>query len=563
MISKETTNSIGYQATDASSKSSTVSRPTSRNITAEADPSNKNKSHISGTQVSRYTASSRPSEPTIPPFQKSSKSEQHSQKMSSNRIHGYQRSHSHRTNSVTSGGSKQTRSNPKKKVETNHDSTLNPVRSHTKDTSVTSPTKRKSRRRRNQAKSKSSSSEVRHDHDQSIPTISEDHVLSHTSIKSSQRKSRTLPSPRTSETTTTTTTKNIDENEHVVKKLPMTSFQAGKAHDTRNALYFSQSISLLNNYDCGLKMEMKHIHATINNEGFQNLVRKAFNRLVEVRPRLIYLLSPEEWLHIHILILYARIFDCELHFHRIVLPPEFQIKIPENIQIFEPIVAILSSIGIVDDIDMGVTYIPVAKPYRGDADVHYKPHDKDDVTEFLEWAQYDWLKSWDQVKKGRLERKRMAAENNIKIPQNDGIAQGQCDDDDVMKLTEWEQLALEKWLGWDDELWPSYKQACYVLSRIANFVTMPIKDSLKSGSYAWLLPRRQLDDSIKTIVRVPKPNISPDSWMIAMMLDMSALQPKTTESWYYETNAIDNVPYITDQFIRSAIKSPTRDVATP
>jgi hypothetical protein len=74
----------------------------------------------------------------------------------------------------------------------------------------------------------------------------------------------------------------------------MTSFQAGKAHDTRNALYFSQSISLLNNYDCGLKMEMKHIHATINNEGFQNLVRKAFNRLVEVRPRLIYLLSPEE-----------------------------------------------------------------------------------------------------------------------------------------------------------------------------------------------------------------------------------------------------------------------------
>jgi hypothetical protein len=296
-------------------------------------------------------------------------------------------------------------------------------------------------------------------------------VLSHTSIKSSQRKSRTLPSPRTSETTTTTTTKNIDENEHVVKKLPMTSFQAGKAHDTRNALYFSQSISLLNNYDCGLKMEMKHIHATINNEGFQNLVRKAFNRLVEVRPRLIYLLSPEEWLHIHILILYARIFDCELHFHRIVLPPEFQIKIPENIQIFEPIVAILSSIGIVDDIDMGVTYIPVAKPYRGDADVHYKPHDKDDVTEFLEWAQYDWLKSWDQVKKGRLERKRMAAENNIKIPQNDGIAQGQCDDDDVMKLTEWEQLALEKWLGWDDELWSSYKQACYVFSRIENFVT--------------------------------------------------------------------------------------------
>ena len=157
----------------------------------------------------------------------------------------------------------------------------------------------------------------------------------------------------------------------------------------------------------------------------------------------------------------------------------------------------------------------------------------------------------------------MAAENNIKIPQNDGLAQDQCDDNDVMKLAEWEQLALEKWLGWDDELWFSYKQACYVLCRIANFVTMPIKYSLKSGSYAWPLPRQQVNNSIKTIVRVPKPNINPDSWMIAMMLAMCALEPKTTESWYYETNAINNVPCITDQFIRSAIKSPTRDVATP
>ena len=41
----------------------------------------------------------------------------------------------------------------------------------------------------------------------------------------------------------------------------------------------------------------------------------------------------------------------------------------------------LSSIGIVDEADIGITYIPVARSYRGN-DV-YKPHDKDDVTELL------------------------------------------------------------------------------------------------------------------------------------------------------------------------------------
>jgi hypothetical protein len=88
-----------------SSLRSMISKETPNSI---ADPSNKNKSRISGTQISRTTASSSPSKPTISPSQKSSESEQHSQKMSSNRIHGSQRSHSHRTNPVASGGPKAT-----------------------------------------------------------------------------------------------------------------------------------------------------------------------------------------------------------------------------------------------------------------------------------------------------------------------------------------------------------------------------------------------------------------------------------------------------------------------
>ena len=174
-------------------------------------------------------------------------------------------------------------------------------------------------------------------------------------------------------------------------------------HRIPDALYFGKSVSLLKDCDCGLKTKMKEIHATINNEGYKALVSKAYAKLLEVRPRLRFLLSLAEWLHVHMLLVYTRIFECELHFHRIVLPREFQIAIPDNIVIFEPIGAVISSIGIVEDVDLGVTYIPVARSYRGDDS--YNPHDKDDVTEFSEWTQYDWNSPWDQVETKRLERR--------------------------------------------------------------------------------------------------------------------------------------------------------------
>lgn len=310
-----------------------------------------------------------------------------------------------------------------------------------------------------------------------------------------------------------------------------------------NALNFSESVSFLKDHDCGLKTKTKRIHATINNEGYKTLVRKAYYKLLELRPRLKYLLSLSEWLHVHMLLLYARIFDCELHFYSIVLPRGFQIAVPNKVMVFEPIAAVISSIGIVEEVDTGVTYIPVARSYRG-SDV-YKPHDKDDVTEFLEWTQYDWNSSWYQVEKARLERRKMAAEKNMKIP----MSETQFDD---AKLEEWQQLAVEKWLGWDEDLWFSYNQACYVLDRTGRFVPSR-RDSSKNGSYAWLLPRHTNDTG--TFVRVPRPNLSPDSWMIAVMLHMCALEPTTTATWYYETNSIDNVQYLIDCFLGAAIRA--------
>jgi len=291
-----------------------------------------------------------------------------------------------------------------------------------------------------------------------------------------------------------------------------------------------------------LKTKSQRIHASINNEGYKTLVTKAYEKLLEIRPRLRYLLSLSEWLHVHMLLVYSRIFDCELHFYRITLPREFQIAIPENIMIYEPIAAVISSIGIVEEVEIGVTYIPVARSYRrGDL---YTPHDKDDVTEFLEWTQYDWNSSWHQLEKARLDRRKLAAEKNIKLPET--AAQF-----DFTKLEEWQQLAVEKWLGWDNDLWFSYKQTCYVLGRIGHFVSIP-KGNLTSGSYAWLLPRFTNDAG--AFVRLPKTNLGPDNWMIAVMLDMCTLESKIIDTWYHETNVVDDVQNLIDRFLGAAIK---------
>ena len=53
----------------------------------------------------------------------------------------------------------------------------------------------------------------------------------------------------------------------------------------------------------------------------------------------------------------------------------------------------------------------------------------------------------------------------MKIPET--AAAARLFDDE--KLAEWQQLAVGKWLGWNDDLWFSYQQACYVLDGIAQF----------------------------------------------------------------------------------------------
>lgn len=334
----------------------------------------------------------------------------------------------------------------------------------------------------------------------------------------------------------------------------------GERNRLADAFFFGNSVSLLKDVDPGLKDSASVVHATVHSQRFQSIVTVAYEKLCQVRPRLVFLLSKAEWLHIHCLLLYTRLFDCEMHFHKIDLPSEFQIEIPQDIQVLEPLAAVLSSVGIVEDSLNGVTYVPVPKPCKDDS--QYRPHDPEDVTEFLEWTQkdelgYDWNASWERVELGRRERKQRAEEQGVKLP----IAESKLDiEKHEEKLRDWNLLAVEKWLGWDDELWFSYQQACHVLLRVAEFSAF--QRETKFGTYAWLLPRNEKEDGSLSVI-LPSNSLSADTWMVALMFGFCALPKERTNSWYVESNPVPNVEDVTSQFLESAIKTKSSGISLP
>ena len=314
--------------------------------------------------------------------------------------------------------------------------------------------------------------------------------------------------------------------------------------------FYGKSVSLLKEVDRGLVVKNKEVHATVCCETYKKVVSLAYGKLSTVRPRIQYMMSEAEWIHVHALLLFSRLFECELHYHKITLPEEFQIEIPQDLLVLEPIACVLASLGIVNDDQNGVTYVPVAKPYNGES--HYTPHNPEDVTEFLEWTVkgnlgYDWNASWEEVERGRDARKKLALENGIKLPEIDS----QRDEELEQKLLDWNLLALEKWLGYDDELWFCYHQATHVLARVAEFTPNP--RDLKTGSYAWLLPREESDEG-EYFVRAPRPSLTADTWMIALIFDLCALPQKRTSTWYVESKVMKNIESVTEAFLEASFK---------
>jgi hypothetical protein len=316
-------------------------------------------------------------------------------------------------------------------------------------------------------------------------------------------------------------------------------------------------------------------------------VEKSYLFILELRPRLRYLFSLSEWIHIHALILYARVFDCELAASGITLPlpPQFRIELPHHLSVLEPLAVVLESIGIVEDRAKGVRYIPVAKPrvfgeeeqvrqegqgkqgdYDTKANIVYnninekKPYvrpDPEDVTEFLEWTQYPWTQSWIKVEQAREARLVMALADGIMLPTKSSTV-------NHAKLLEWEHLALEKWLGWDDALWFAYDQTVEIFQNQLSFVPFPNQSPW--GTYSWLLARHVIREATYNtnrgneavaMCRLPNPGLPPEVWMIGLLFNFSGvpLEDQLRLEWYYETVPTNGIPDRLLVFLASAVIS--------
>ena len=299
-----------------------------------------------------------------------------------------------------------------------------------------------------------------------------------------------------------------------------------------------------------LSSDKETIYSSVKCDAYLKAAELAYQKLLDVRPRLSFLFSLAEWRHVHALLLYARVWDCELSAARLRRPTEFRIKVPKTIKVLAPLAAVLRSIGIVEDDGLGAIYIPVARKLK--PGYRYRQPDPEDVTEFLEWTQYDWKGSWALVEAERKVRKAAAAEHHINPP--DPLAPSERRGN----VADWESQAVELWLRYDDDLWFSYQQASSILARRASFVEFPTSPK---GSYAWLIPRQDDEDGrsskskeLGPACRMPRKTLPKDDWIIAILFDMSALPHERTCTWYHRIQAAKPAAEIMDHFVGSAIR---------
>lgn len=301
----------------------------------------------------------------------------------------------------------------------------------------------------------------------------------------------------------------------------------------------SETTTFLMNSFVGLATEETTRYVNLKHDEYLHAVEEMYLILLEIRPRLRYILSLAEWCHIHMILFYSRVFDCELEATK-VSQQEFKIYIPPETKVIEPLANVLDSIGIVNDSTFGLCYVPVAKPIKN---AEYKVHDPEDVTEFLEWTQYSWGDSWTKVERAREARHAMAEADRVPYKE-------QAFPTNTEKFLDWESLALEKWIGWDQSLWFAYKQAVALLSRRVRFHEI---STSPRGTYSWILPVLK-NECDQVVCRVPMPTVNPVDCMMALLFDLSGLAETHFLSWSSETKPLDNRDLLRKQYLRSALK---------
>jgi hypothetical protein len=108
-----------------------------------------------------------------------------------------------------------------------------------------------------------------------------------------------------------------------------------------------------------------------------------------------------------------------------------------------------------------------------------------------------------------------------------------------------------KWLGWDPQLWLSYRRFVDISSPVSLW--SPSFPREVTGSYMWLLPVEH--DASGIFCRMPKNTIPNPVWLLALILDMSTLHSSRTHTFYVYSDRAMSVWSMTNQYIKAAIQS--------
>lgn len=410
---------------------------------------------------------------------------------------------------------------------------------------------------------------------------------------------------------------------------------------------FSSGDACFESLGLSISGRIEQIDFSPKTTGYLKLVDTCYAELVSLKPEAATRLSLAEWRHIHALMLYGRIANCEFDATGFKQPAPTRISLPYDLRVFQPIFASLANLGVVEDKDLFVKYIPHCLVPSDDLE------SAEDVEQILDCVQYPWAVSWEECKKARDERVpdegfavSYSVESRDKVTpeeyadlkalyvqyisdlnllrrhfqlvtkKEDKLSESERKqlvdivasldvvkfdpstrtfsydgeeiemDLDALKdmvfkaLTKSKELKFKRirpdltemtsgtitWkyedstvsrdpgaygrrLGWDPKLWKDYSDFVDVVKSLALFSLSFPKET--TGTYAWLLPRRE--DQTGFFVNLPKPMPTP-VWAGALLLDASTLSTRRVSTWYGETDRIQHPDSIRVQYVKKAIQ---------
>jgi hypothetical protein len=162
---------------------------------------------------------------------------------------------------------------------------------------------------------------------------------------------------------------------------------------------FKEGDAVLLSYGLSVSGRKERILSPVKTDKIFHLIEQCWNEFILVKPELGQRFSFAEFKHASALMLYQRLE--QVKFDGIGVKPMAQTRIPlpRNLRVYQPIWGILSEIGLVEDDDLRVTYIPDGiLPKTQDLT------DPEDVEGLVTCTLYDWVSSWEDVRAARQRR---------------------------------------------------------------------------------------------------------------------------------------------------------------